>query len=142
MYKEILKQIMDLENNLIFKYTNIVLISEQDMNFILELPEDTQKEIIRRIKANIDQFRDALTDDLNLGDADICPHCVYSVIKHLDCVDCPYGKNNGVCHNYGIWYGDLYGRIRDELRSNDIHRIWDIIGIRDALNDALNSSEV
>jgi len=119
-----LRDFMKKKNQIIQEHTGMILIPEQDKNFILNLSYADKLDILIRLKETFDSKKD-------IYDANICPHCIY---YRSSCKECIYSMNNGVCRNL-IDDFNRYGLVLERLKSkHNINRVNEIPGILDILS--------
>jgi len=116
--KEALKNFMEVKNQFVYEKTSITLIPEQDMDFILNLPEKEQYRICKELIINL------RSKNADIYDATICPHCIHT--GNRTCYTCTYGKNNEVCSS-------PYSHYKTIIRKLGWRKINLIPGIKEAL---------
>jgi len=123
LYGQFLVDFMILKNEYTVRSTGESIIPLDDGLFIIRLPYRAMRYIVRELTHRV--VHGSMLTDIN-----ICPHCLYANYEWIACGQCSYTRNNGRCHPWSV--NNLYGRICDNLKSQEIHNsIVEIPGLKE-----------
>jgi len=104
-YKKRLIKLMEWQSKKLEKYSKIPYFTEKDKKAIEKWDETTCKIIwnlfVSFIKLHKHEGLDWKTN----------PFCLYNLLNVIDCKDCPYGENHGICNDEN----SDYMKLLDEL---------------------------
>ena len=69
-----------------------LFLTQNDKEEIMNWDEKICEKVFKQMKSNIEKSKNIF--GLN---GLVCPFCVYADICKIQCIDCVYGKNHGIC---------------------------------------------